>query len=123
MRSSFSGRVTPLAAGARLGLRMEIETRGLLRAALPLLRRRIPRNLERDIAVIKAKLEEQAQPRPPRPEARAGGSEAALRAIKAHSHAGLVLRRGVHGVCPVHRVRQAIGVAQASPWGVVAPRA
>ena len=45
MRSSFSGRVTPVPAGARLGLRMQIETRGLLRAALPLLRRRMPRQL------------------------------------------------------------------------------
>jgi hypothetical protein len=83
MRSSFSGRVVPVPAGARLGLRMEIETRGLRRAVLPLLRRRMPRNLGRDIAIIKAKLEERAEPRPSPSEAPAGGSDAALRAVKA----------------------------------------
>ena len=57
MSSSFSGRVIPVPSGARLALRMEIETRGLLRAALPLLRHRMPRDLERDISIIKAKLE------------------------------------------------------------------
>jgi Polyketide cyclase / dehydrase and lipid transport len=83
MRSSFSGRVVPVPAGARLGLRMEIETRGLRRAVLPLLRRRMPRNLGRDIAIIKAKLEERAEPRPSPSEAPAGGSDAALQAVKA----------------------------------------
>ena len=83
MRSSFSGRVTPVPGGARLDLGMEIETRGLLRAALPLLRRRMPRDLERDITLIKAKLEGRAEPRPSPPEEPAGGSDAALRAIKA----------------------------------------
>jgi hypothetical protein len=82
MRSSFAGRVTPAPGGARLGLRMEIETRGLLRAALPLLRRRMPRNLARDIAIIKAKLEAPAEPRPARPVPQAHRSEAALRAVK-----------------------------------------
>ena len=53
-----SGRVTVVLAGARLESRMEIETLGLLRAALPLLRRRMPRDLARDIALIKARLEE-----------------------------------------------------------------
>ena len=43
---------------ARLESRTEIETLGLLRAALPLLRRRMPRDLARDIALIKARLEE-----------------------------------------------------------------
>jgi hypothetical protein len=62
---------------------MEIETRGLLRAALPLLRRRMPRNLERDIAIIKDKLEGLAERRSSPPEVAASGSEAALRAIKA----------------------------------------
>jgi hypothetical protein len=83
MRASFSGRVTPVPAGARLGLRMEIETRGLLRAALPLLRRRMPRNLQRDITLIKAMLEGRPEPRPSPPVAPAGGSDAALRAVKA----------------------------------------
>jgi Polyketide cyclase / dehydrase and lipid transport len=83
MRLSFSGRVTPVPAGARLGFRMEIETRGLLRAALPLLRRRMPRDLERDITLIKVRLEGRAEPRPSPPEVPAGGSEAALRAVKA----------------------------------------
>jgi hypothetical protein len=83
MRSSFSGRVTPAPGGARLHLQMEIETRGLLRAALPVLRRRMRRNLARDIALIKAKLEEPAEPRPARPAPAAHGSEAALRAVKA----------------------------------------
>jgi Polyketide cyclase / dehydrase and lipid transport len=83
MRSWFSGRVTPAPAGTRLDLHMEIETRGLLRAALPLLRRRMPRNLARDIALIKAKLEAQAQAHPPRTEPAGHGSEAALRAVKA----------------------------------------
>jgi hypothetical protein len=83
MRSSFTGRVVPVPAGSRLGLRMEIETRGLLRAALPLLRHRMPRNLGRDIAIIKAKLEQRPEPRPSPSQAPAGGSDAALRAVKA----------------------------------------
>ncbi len=57
IRSSFTGQVTPIPAGTRLDLRMEIQTYGLLRAAQPLLRRRMPRDLARDIALIKTKLE------------------------------------------------------------------
>ena len=57
LRSSFTGRVTAVPAGARLEFRMEIQTYWLLRAALPLLRRRMPRDLARDIALIKARLE------------------------------------------------------------------
>jgi hypothetical protein len=83
MRSSFSGRVTPVPGGARLGLHMEIETRGLLRAALPLLRRKMPRDLERDITLIKANLEGRAEPLPSPPQALAAGSDAALQAIRA----------------------------------------
>ena len=83
MRSSFSGRVTPVPAGARLDLRMEIETRGVLRAALPLLRRRMPRNLERDMSIIKARLQGLAEPRLSRSDPPAHGSDAALRAVKA----------------------------------------
>lgn len=65
IRSSFTGQVTPVPAGARLELRMEIQTYGLLRAALPLLRRRMPRDLARDIALIKARLEDPVEARPP----------------------------------------------------------
>jgi uncharacterized protein YndB with AHSA1/START domain len=82
MRSWFSGLVTPVPAGARLEFRMEIEPRGLLRAALPLLRRRMPRDLARDIALIKARLEAPAEPRPPGSAPPARGSEAALQAVK-----------------------------------------
>jgi len=39
-------------------LRMEIQLHGLLRMAAPLLRRRMRPELKRDIATIKAKLEE-----------------------------------------------------------------
>ena len=81
LRSWFSGRVTPVRAGARLEFRMEIEPRGLLRAALPLLRRRMTRDLARDIALIKTRLEDLAEPRPPGP-GQPHGSEAALRAVK-----------------------------------------
>jgi uncharacterized protein YndB with AHSA1/START domain len=82
MRSWFSGRVTPVPAGARLEFRMEIEPRGLLRAALPLLRRRMPRDLARDIALIKARLEGPGMACPPGPDPAAHRSEAALRAVK-----------------------------------------
>jgi uncharacterized protein YndB with AHSA1/START domain len=83
MRSWFSGRVTAVPAGARLEFRMEIEPYGLLRATLPLLRRRMPRDLARDIALVKARLEGPGEPRPSGSELRAHGSEAALRAVKA----------------------------------------
>jgi len=83
IRSSFTGRVTPVPAGARLELRMQIQTYGLLRAALPLLRRRMTRDLARDIALIKARLEGPAGPRPPGSDPSARGSQAALRAVKA----------------------------------------
>ena len=82
IRSSFTGQVTPVPAGARLEFRMEIQTYGLLRAALPLLRRRMPRDLARDIALIKARLEDPAGPRPPGSDPPARGSQAALGAIK-----------------------------------------
>jgi len=82
MRSWFSGRVTAVPAGARLEFRMEIEPDGLLRAALPLLRRRLPRDLARDIAIVKARLEGPVEPRPPGPDLAARGPEATLRAIR-----------------------------------------
>ena len=62
---------------------MEIEPRGLLWAALPLLRRRMRRDLARDIAIIKARLEGPAEGRPPGSGPFTHGSEAALRAVKA----------------------------------------
>jgi Polyketide cyclase / dehydrase and lipid transport len=55
--SRFSGRVEPSGDRSNLLLRMEIRPRGPLMLALPLLRRRMQRELERDIATIKAKLE------------------------------------------------------------------
>jgi polyketide cyclase/dehydrase/lipid transport protein len=57
LRSGFEGRVTPNNSGAHLTLRMELQLRGPLALALPLLRRRMRPELERDIAAIKATLE------------------------------------------------------------------
>jgi Polyketide cyclase / dehydrase and lipid transport len=57
IRSSFKGRVDRRGEGSHLVLRMEIRPRGLLALALPLVRRRMHRELERDIATIKARLE------------------------------------------------------------------
>lgn len=83
LRSSLAGRVVPAAGGSRLQLRMEIETRGLLRAALPLLRRRLPQDLDRDIAIIKATLEPPAEPGTAQPDPPAQGPQTALRAVTA----------------------------------------
>jgi hypothetical protein len=55
--SGFSGRVVPKADGSHLLLRMQIRLRGPLRWALPLVRRRMQRELSRDVATIKARLE------------------------------------------------------------------
>jgi uncharacterized protein YndB with AHSA1/START domain len=57
LRSGLEGRVTPSAAGAHLTLRMELRLRGPLGLALPLVRRRMQRELEGDIGAIKATLE------------------------------------------------------------------
>jgi hypothetical protein len=62
MRSGWRGRVLASLAGAHLVLRMEIELRGLLAVATPLLRRRMRRELERDITTIKATLEGAGRP-------------------------------------------------------------
>ena len=59
MTSGWRGRVLPRGDGARLLLRMEIQLHGLLGLAAPLLRRRMRPELERDIATIKARLEEE----------------------------------------------------------------
>jgi hypothetical protein len=57
LSSGFSGRVVPKGEGCHLALRMQIRLRGLLGLALPLVRRRMQRELGRDIATIKARLE------------------------------------------------------------------
>jgi uncharacterized protein YndB with AHSA1/START domain len=55
--SRFEGLLTPSGGRSHLVLRMEIQPRGPLRLALPGVRRRMQRELERDIAAIKATLE------------------------------------------------------------------
>jgi uncharacterized protein YndB with AHSA1/START domain len=59
--SEFSGRVVPKGDGSHLLLRMQIRPRGPLQLALPLVRRRMQRELARDVVTIKARLEEEAQ--------------------------------------------------------------
>jgi len=55
--SGFSGQVVPKGDGCHLLLRMQIRPRGPLRLALPLVRRRMQRELARDVVTIKARLE------------------------------------------------------------------
>jgi len=55
--SGFSGKVVPKGDGSYLLLRMQIRPRGPLRLALPLVRRRMQRELTRDLGTIKARLE------------------------------------------------------------------
>jgi uncharacterized protein YndB with AHSA1/START domain len=55
--SGFSGTVMPKGDGSHLLLRMQIRPRGPLRLALPLVRRRMQRELARDVVTIKARLE------------------------------------------------------------------
>jgi uncharacterized protein YndB with AHSA1/START domain len=55
--SDFSGRVVPTGDGSHLLLRMRIGLRGPLRLALPLVRRRMQRELARDVVTVKARLE------------------------------------------------------------------
>lgn len=66
--SGFSGRVVSRGDGSHLLLRMQIRLRGPLRWALPLVRHRMRRELARDVATIKERLEG-AEPAasPPRP--------------------------------------------------------
>ena len=66
MMSGWRGRVLPSGDGAELMLRMEIQLHGLLGLAAPLLRRRMRPELERDIASIKARLEEGERITPPK---------------------------------------------------------
>jgi uncharacterized protein YndB with AHSA1/START domain len=61
IRSDFRGRVVPRGEHSHLLLRMQIRPRGPLRLVLPLVRRRMQRELERDVAMIKARLECAAQ--------------------------------------------------------------
>jgi hypothetical protein len=60
MTSGWRGQVLPNGDGARLLLRMELRLHGPLGLATPLLRRRMQPELQRDIATIKAKLEQTA---------------------------------------------------------------
>jgi hypothetical protein len=57
LSSGFSGTVVPQGDGSHLLLRMQIRPRGPLRLALPLVRRRMQRELARDVVTIKARLE------------------------------------------------------------------
>jgi Polyketide cyclase / dehydrase and lipid transport len=57
LRSGLRGRVMATGGGSHLSLQMEIQLRRPLGLALSLVRRRMQRELERDIATIKAKLE------------------------------------------------------------------
>jgi hypothetical protein len=57
LKAAFGGRVLPAPGGARLVMRMEIELRGLLKLAAPLLRRHEQPMFERDLNNIKARLE------------------------------------------------------------------
>ena len=59
--SDFSGEVVPQDHGSHLLLRMQIWPRGPLRLALPLVRRRMQRELARDVVTIKARLQGTAQ--------------------------------------------------------------
>ena len=57
LKAGFGGRVAAVPGGAHLVMRMEIELRGLLKLAAPMLRRREQPMFERDLANIKARLE------------------------------------------------------------------
>jgi len=57
LRAGSGGRVAPISEGARLVMRMELEPRGLVKLATPLLRRRMGAMWQRDLDNIKARLE------------------------------------------------------------------
>lgn len=57
MHMSLGGEVTPVNGGSRLTLRTEFQAAGLRTLALPLVRRRMGRELQRDVETIKAILE------------------------------------------------------------------
>lgn len=64
LKATSWGRVVPTSEGAHLVMRMELEPRGLLRLATPLLRRCVTSMFPRDVDNIKARLEavERAEP-------------------------------------------------------------
>jgi len=57
LRVGLGGRVLPTPDGAHVALRMEFRAQGLPSVLLPLLRRRMRKELARDLATIKARLE------------------------------------------------------------------
>jgi hypothetical protein len=57
MKVALGGRVTPTSGGSHLVLQTEFAARGPARLALPLLRRRMWPEMERDIHTIKSILE------------------------------------------------------------------
>jgi Polyketide cyclase / dehydrase and lipid transport len=57
LSSGFRGQVVPKGDGSHMVIGMEIRLHGLLRLALPLVRRRMQRELEWDLATTKARLE------------------------------------------------------------------
>ena len=66
LSSEFSGQVVPNDGGSHLLLRMQLRPRGPLRLALPLVRRRMQRELTRDVVTVKARLEGAQPPASPR---------------------------------------------------------
>lgn len=64
METSFSGHVTPAPLGARLQIRMELSAAGLRRLVLPLVLWQMRRSLDRDILLIKERLESPASRMP-----------------------------------------------------------
>ena len=67
LKAVGDGRVVPTSQGVHLVMRMELEPRGLLNLATPLLRRRMKSMFQRDLDNIKARLED--------PRARSGRSD------------------------------------------------
>jgi uncharacterized protein YndB with AHSA1/START domain len=59
MKVGGENKITPTARGAHLAMRMEIEPRGSLRWAMPLMRRRLDTQFQRDLENIKAILEKE----------------------------------------------------------------
>ena len=57
LKASGSGRVLPTPDGTHLIMRMELEPHGLLKLAIPFLRRRLQSMYKRDVNNIKARLE------------------------------------------------------------------
>jgi uncharacterized protein YndB with AHSA1/START domain len=71
-KAGFEGRVLPAKDGAHLAMRMWIEPRGLAGLAVPLIRRRLKPQWQRDISNIKSILERSAPQQPPTPGERTG---------------------------------------------------